>query len=313
MKSKVILSLLFFSACIKQTSGTTSAGNIDTEPVTATSTQIPDAAAQPVRLYPSTAPGEKGDIPPEKGDTTASKNSVKRISNVSVPTITILPASKSSSGAAMLVCPGGAYNILAYEHEGTEICSWLNSLGITAVLLKYRVPRREGLPKHAAALQDAQRAISYIRANSKRLNINPERIGVIGFSAGAHLSAMLSTAYNERTYPPFDDCDTVNMRPNFCLLVYPAYLDGEGVCSLAPEVKPSTNTPPTLLIQTQDDTNYINSSLSYYYALKELRVPVTMHLYPSGGHGYGLRNAKDPVREWPRQAETWLRSLSIIK
>ena len=226
---------------------------------------------------------------------------VNRISNVTAPGITVYQASKeNATGAAVLVCPGGGYNILAYDLEGTEVCEWLNSLGITAILLKYRVPRRAGRAKHEAPLEDAQRAMQYIRQNSETLQIDSNKVGVIGFSAGAHLSAMLSNAA--------PSADKIDLRPNFCMLIYPAYLDGARF-ELASEVTPSAQTPPTLLIQAQDDKPYINSSLFYYYALKELQVPTTMHLYPAGGHGYGLRDGGFSVSQWPLRAAAWLQSL----
>ncbi|MDL2264998.1 alpha/beta hydrolase [Parabacteroides sp. OttesenSCG-928-G21] len=273
------------------------------------------AQESPILLFPDSAPGETTTLI-EKGDTNGGKvaeKSVLRIMNVSEPTITIYPApEENSNGTAMLVCPGGGYNILAYDLEGDEICEWLNELGITAVLLKYRVPRREGLQKHEAPLQDAQRALGYIRSHAKGLNINPDRIGVMGFSAGAHLSTMLSNSSSlERTYPILDDMDKVSCRPDFCLLVYPAYLDSADF-QLAPEIQVSSNTPPTLIIQAADDKSYINSSLFYYYALKEAEVPVTMHLYSSGGHGYGLRDTGEQVNEWPLRAEDWFSELGLI-
>lgn len=273
------------------------------------------AQESPILLFPDMAPGETTTLI-EKGDTDGGKvadESVLRIMNVSEPTITIYPApEENSNGTAMLVCPGGGYNILAYDLEGDEICEWLNELGITAVLLKYRVPRREGLQKHEAPLQDAQRALGYIRSQAKELNIDPNQIGVMGFSAGAHLSVMLSnSSYLERTYPAIDQMDKVSCRPDFCLLVYPAYLDGADF-QLASEIQVSSNTPPTLMIQTADDKSYINSSLFYYHALKEIGVPVTMHLYGSGGHGYGLRNTGEQVNEWPLRAEDWFAELGLI-
>ena len=212
----------------------------------------------------------------------------------------------------MVVCPGGGYNILAYDLEGDEVCEWLNNLGITAVLLKYRVPRREGLEKHTAPLQDLQRAIGYVRAHAEEMNIDPQRIGVMGFSAGGHLSAMASNNFDKRTYPAVDAADKVSCRPDFCLLVYPAYLDGENF-KLAPELKVSAATPPTMLVQTEDDKSYINSSLFYYYALKEAGVPARMHLYSKGGHGYGLRDTGAAVNEWPDRAEDWFRELGVIE
>jgi acetyl esterase/lipase len=237
---------------------------------------------------------------------------VLRIMNVSEPTITYYPAPKETAGgAAVVVCPGGGYSLLAYDLEGDEICEWLNRLGITGVLLKYRVPRREGREKHEAPLQDVQRAIGYVRAHAQSYGIDPGRIGVMGFSAGGHLAATVSNNFSRRTYPPVDAADRVSCRPDFCLLVYPAYLDADSF-GIAPELKVSAQTPPTLLIQTGDDKSYIDSSLFYYYALKEAGVPAWMHLYSKGGHGYGLRHTGDRVNEWPRRAEDWLREIGAI-
>lgn len=270
-----------------------------------------------VRLFPGVAPGEKGNLSEEVADITGNKvggETVQRVSNVSDPVITIYqPVQELANGTAMVVCPGGGYNILAYDLEGTEICEWLNDMGITAVLLKYRVPRREGMEKHAAPLQDAQRAVSYVRAHAEKLHIHPERIGIMGFSAGAHLSVMTCNNPEEHTYPAVDACDKFTSRPNFCLLVYPAYLGGEMFGTLASDIKVSSETPPTMLVQTQDDKSHINSSLFYYYALKEAGVSATMHLYSQGGHGYGLRDTKSTVNEWPERAEYWLRSLGMIE
>ena len=197
--------------------------------------------------------------------------------------------------------------------EGDEVCLWLNELGITAVLLKYRVPRREGKPMHEAPLQDLQRAISYVRTNADELNVDADRIGVMGFSAGAHLSAMASTSFDKRTYPIDNKVDKVSCRPNFCLLVYPAYLDGKDAFQLAPELHVTSKTPPTLMIQAEDDQSYINSSLFYYYALKEAGVPAWLHLYSKGGHGYGLRDTGVMVNRWPDRAEDWFREIGVIE
>ena len=266
------------------------------------------AQSDPVLLFPDGAPGETTKLV-EKADTDGGKTggeTVLRITDVSEPTITVYPASQElASGAAMVVCPGGGYNILAYDLEGDEVCEWLNDLGVTAVLLKYRVPRREGRAKHEAPLQDVQRAIGYVRAHAAEMDIDPERIGVMGFSAGAHLSAMASNSFQKRTYPRVDAADDVSCRPDFCLLVYPAYLDGKDF-QLAPEVKVSSSTPPTLLIQAEDDKAYINSSLFYYYALKEAGVPAWMHLY-------SLRDTGAAVNEWPDRAEDWFREIGVIE
>lgn len=273
------------------------------------------AQDSPVLLFPKGAPGETKKLI-EKADTEGGKvggESVLRITNVSEPTLTFYHASDElASGAAILVCPGGGYNILAYDLEGDEVCEWLNNLGITAILLKYRVPRREGQAKHLAPLQDAQRAMGYVRAHAEEMNIDPHRIGIIGFSAGAHLAAMLSTNFSQRAYPVLDGADKLSCRPDFCLLVYPAYLDSANF-QLAPELTVSKETPPTMLIQAEDDKAYINSSLFYYYALKEAGVPAWIHLYSQGGHGYGLRNTGASVNEWPDRAEDWFREIGAIE
>lgn len=273
------------------------------------------AQDKPIQLFPKGAPGEQTKLIekalPEGGKVGGA--SVLRLSGVSDPTITIYPASDEvATGSAMVVCPGGGYEILAYDLEGDEICQWLNEIGVTAVLLKYRVPRRTGLEKHTAPLQDVQRAISLVRSKAEELNLDPQRIGVMGFSAGAHLAAMASTSYDKRTYPEVDAADKVSCKPDFCLLVYPAYLDGPNF-TIAPELKVTAQTPPTMLVQTEDDKSYINSSLFYYYALKEAGVPATMHLYSKGGHGYGLRDTGNSVNEWPYRAEEWFMELGIIE
>lgn len=268
-----------------------------------------------VLLFPKGAPGEVAKLT-EKSSSEGDKiggEPVLRMTDVSEPTITIYRApDEVASGAAMVVCPGGGYNILAYDLEGTEICEWLNNIGVTAVLLKYRVPRREGREKHAAPLQDIQRAIGYVRAHAEKLDIDPNRIGVMGFSAGGHLSAMVSNNFAERTYPAVDAADKVSCRPDFCLLVYPAYLSGDKF-QLAPELKVSSATPPTMLIQAEDDNPHIYSSLFYYYALKEAGVPAWMHLYSKGGHGYGLRDTGAAVNEWPDRVEDWFREIGVIE
>jgi acetyl esterase/lipase len=276
---------------------------------------IINAQNTPILLFPKGAPGETINLI-EKADTDGGKTAgetVLRISNVSEPTITLYPSPDDiASGAAIIVCPGGGYNILAYDLEGDEVCEWLNSLGITAVLLKYRVPGREGRQRHEAPLQDAQRAISYVRSHANDWNIDRTKVGIMGFSAGAHLSAVASNNYKQRTYPKIDAADNASCRPDFCLLIYPAYLDAPNF-QLAPELKVTPDTPPTMLIQTEDDKSYINSSLFYYYALKEAGVPAWMHLYSKGGHGYGLRDTNSAVNEWPDRAEDWFRETGIIK
>lgn len=266
------------------------------------------AQGRVVNLFPQGAPNETT-VLVEGGSSqgaTVGGQSVLRVENVSSPQIAIYPAkNKSEKNPVMLICPGGGYNILAYDLEGTEVAEWLNTLGFTAVLLKYRVPRREGRLKHEAGLEDVQEAISYIRTNASSLHIDPDKLGIMGFSAGAHLSVMASNAWQAQG-------DSL-LKPNYCLLVYPAYLSNEAnALQLASEINVSTNTPPTMLVQTQDDTNFIDSSLAYYYALKQQSVPVEMHLYPKGGHGYGLRNTGAAVNEWPDRAASWFKEIGVL-
>lgn len=273
------------------------------------------AQETPILLFPDGAPGETTKMK-QKDDLSGNKVAgcpVLRISDVSEPTLTFFPApADNNSGATIIVNPGGGYNILAYNLEGTEICKRFNSHGVNCVLVKYRVPRREGLEKHQAPLQDLQRAIAYTRSHAGEWKIDPNRIGVMGFSAGAHLAAMASTAYDERTYPAVDAADNASLRPDFCVLIYPAYLDGENF-SISPELKVTEKTPPTFIVQTQDDHRLLNSSLFYYYALKEAKAPVAMSLYPSGGHGYELRNTGDLVNEWPFRVMSWLHDIKMVE
>lgn len=277
-------------------------------------TSLVGAAEQPLALnvWPGDAPGEKGDIGAEQVQPDTSSNPVKRVSNVSQPTLTVFkPAKEKDTGAAVLVCPGGGYNILAFDKEGTEVAEWLNSIGVTGVVLKYRVPRRKDLPKHQAPLQDAQRAMSLVRSHAGEWGIDPKRIGVLGFSAGGHLSATLSTNYDQRAYAPIDDADKVSCRPDFTVLVYPTYLiEGD---KLAPEMRVTSETPPTLLAHAYDDRIGPENSISLFLALKKAGVPAELHVYGSGGHGFGLRTSEHPAHTWPARTADWLKSRGMLK
>jgi acetyl esterase/lipase len=275
-------------------------------------------AAEPLSLWPQAAPGEKGNIGEEKDftkptDGLVAGKPVIRLGNVSKPTVTVYrPPAGKETGTAVVVCPGGAYFILALDLEGTEVCEWLNSIGVTGVLLKYRVPKREGLEKHTAALQDAQRALGLVRHRAKEWGVDPQRIGVLGFSAGAHLAAAVSNNYRQRSYPAVDEADMVSCRPDFTLLIYPAYLtlkdQGD---KIAPELAITTNTAPTFIAMSQDDPIRVETALFYGLALKQANVPLELHVYPTGGHGYGLRPGKDLVTTWPGRAADWLRSRNL--
>jgi acetyl esterase/lipase len=269
------------------------------------------AAPPTLRLWPDKAPGEQGTIgeerlmPPQEG------KPVDRLSNVSVPTLTVYrPKPELDTGTAVVICPGGGYHILAMDLEGTEVADWLNSIGVTGIVVKYRVPRREGQAKHLAPLQDAQRAISLTRQHASQWGINKDRIGILGFSAGGHLSAAASTNFDQRQYEPIDAADQLSCRPDFAVLVYPAYLvDG---AKLAPEIRVSDKTPPVFFAHAGDDRISPENSIRMYLALREAGVPAELHVFASGGHGFGLRPTDNPCCHWPDYCEQWLRQQKLI-
>jgi acetyl esterase/lipase len=284
--------------------------------------RIESAAGQSatvIKLWPAGAPGTNGNIGVES-DTTkptdglVAGKTVIRLGNVATPSLTLYrPPRAKDSGAAVMVCPGGGYHILAMDLEGTEVCAWLNSIGITGALLKYRVPKREGEERSLAALQDAQRALSLLRHRATGLGIDPKRIGVIGFSAGGHLAAALSSPREQRNYPQVDAADMTSSRPDFCLLIYPAYLTRkEANDNIAPELNITSNTPPTFIAMAQDDPIRVETAMFYALGLRRAGVPFELHIYPTGGHGYGLRRTKDNVTTWPERAAEWLRSRGLL-
>jgi acetyl esterase/lipase len=275
---------------------------------------------QTLSLWPKGAPGTEPKLEPEKDTTKDSDNKIAdrrliRLGNVSDPTITVYPAPKDKAhGGAVLVCPGGAYHILALDLEGTEVCERLNEMGFTAVLLKYRVPRRPGREKHAAPLEDAQRAMSLIRQHAVEWNIDPQRVGVLGFSAGGHLAAVLSTGPRERTYEKADAADTLNFKPDFTVLIYPGYLVAEkDATQLAPEFTIAKDTPQAFITMTADDPVRVENALVYASALQKEKIPFELHIYPTGGHGYGLRKTQDPVTTWPDRLEQWFTARNLNK
>jgi len=259
-----------------------------------------------LHLWPGKVPGEiKEKIKPVI-DTTR-KDGVLRYSEVTDPALEIwLADKKSSTGAAVVICPGGGYARLAYDKEGTEIAAWLNRNGISAFVLSYRVPN-----KKSGALMDAQRAIRIVRSNAQKWNINPGRIGIMGFSAGADVSARASILSALKTYKPVDEADSISCRPDFTLLIYPAYFDQGPNRSLTPDLKLSAETPPMFIFQSADD-GLANSSLVMAGALRDAKIPVELHLVPKGGHGYGMRPGNPGAETWPGLAEKWL-NVNILK
>lgn len=256
-----------------------------------------------IHLWPGKVPGELKEKQPPVPDTPRNDN-VVRYAEVTDPAIEVFPADPSNNNkCALIVCPGGAYRILAYDKEGTEIAAWLNKLGYPAFVLQYRIPE-----KRDGALQDAQRAIRIVRSNASKWGINPENIGIMGFSAGGSLSARTSILFNKKTYSPVDNADSLSCRPAFAMLIYPAYLDQGQNRTITPELELTKDTPPIFIFQTSDDT-YGNSALVMAGALRDAKLPVELHFLPTGGHGYGLRPGKPAPEAWPLLAEKWMNGL----
>jgi acetyl esterase/lipase len=271
-------------------------------------------------IWQNGAPDAKPAAGPEADTTTAKDNliagkPVVRLGNVATPTMTLYAPHGRANGAAIVVFPGGGYHILAMDLEGSEVCDWLTSKGFTCVLLKYRVPDSGPYPKSSAALQDAQRTLGLVRSHAAEWQIDPHRIGVLGFSAGGHLAAALSTHYGQRLYPAVDGADALSCRPDFAVVVYPGYLAmADRNFALNPEIPVTAETPPTFLIQTEDDrVAHVECSLVYYQALKSANVPVEMHLFAKGVHGYGLRHTELPVTDWPFLVERWLKTIKMVE
>jgi acetyl esterase/lipase len=283
-------------------------------------------------IWPGAAPEAQPVAGPEIATTRAKDHLVggrpwTYISNVSLPTMTVYSPIGKNTGVAVIVFPGGGYQILAIDLEGTEVCDWLTSKGITCVLLKYRVPGLALYPKSAPfprsgpypqspiALEDAQRTVGLVRLNAAKWNIDPHKIGVLGFSAGGHLVAALSTHFDMRLYPAIDEADKESCRPDFGVALYPGHMleNASNDFALNPAVPVSSQTPPTFLLQAEDDPiDPVQNSLVYFIALKKAGVAVEMHLYAHGGHAFGLRSTEFPITGWPQLVETWLRTSGMI-
>jgi acetyl esterase/lipase len=271
-------------------------------------------------LWPKGAPGAPANPPAEADMTKPTDNLIAgrplvRLGNVSSPTITYYAPKPAQPGPApaVVVFPGGGYQILAIDLEGTEVCDWLNNIGVACLLVKYRVPNTGPYPKSPAALQDAQRALGLARQHAKEWNIDPAKVGVLGFSAGAHLSAALSTHFDKRLYDRVDDADDQSCRPDFAFIIYPGYLaNAEQGMATNPEIKPTSQTPPSFILQAEDDPVHVENATNYFLQLKAAKVPAELHIYADGGHGYGLRETKLPVTHWTRLAQTWLATINML-
>lgn len=278
----------------------------------------PDSRLQTLELWPHGAPGAQPNSPPEIDLTSPTDGLVAgkrlvRLTHVSKPTLTVYPPKGKNTGAAILVFPGGAYHALAIDLEGTEVCDWMGPVGITCILVKYRVPDSGPYPVSSAALQDAQRALGVVRSRAAEWKIDPKRIGVLGFSAGAHLSAALSTHFEKRLYDPIDDADKASCRPDFAVIVYPGYLAmSEENFVQNHEIHVTSETPPSFIVQTEDDPVHVENSTVYFLALKNAKVPAELHLFAEGGHGYGLRKTALPVTGWPKLVEAWLGTIHVL-
>ena len=307
----------------------------------------PSAGHTQIPIWPGAAPDPQPVNGAEKMKISGSKSLVAGrpyvyVSNVTVPTMTVYSPEGKNTGAAVVVFPGGGYQILAIDLEGTEVCDWLVPKGITCILLKYRVtdvgdyPKSGPYPESPMALEDAQRALGLVRLHAAEWKIDPHKIGVLGFSAGGHLVAATSTYFSKRLYKAVDAADNESCRPDFAVAIYPGHLslgaaewdadqgkkkyvvkharNADEHLSLNPDLPVTKNTPPTFLLQNEDDhVDSIDDALSYYIALKNAGVPVEFHTYAQGGHAFGLRHTKLPVTDWPVLVERWLNTIGMVK
>jgi acetyl esterase/lipase len=293
MNTKILFAILGAALCVSPFISTQAQ---ESAPVQATVT---------LPIWPKDKMPGKGSEGTEHA-TPARGNGVIRLTDINEPTIAVFKAPGATQATpAVIVCPGGGYGILAYNKEGTDIAAWLNSIGITGVVLKYRVPKNQD-----GAFQDIQRAVRLVRQNATTWNIATNRIGVMGFSAGGHLSARLSTNSDQATYPKLDEVDNQSLRPDFALLVYPAYLS-KVPGKVAGDLPVSAKTPPTFIVHTEDDKSFIAGSKVYHAALVAANVPTEFFLCATGGHGYGLRSTKE-VSVWPKKCQEWLIKAGIL-
>ncbi len=266
-------------------------------------------------MWPGDAPDEPDGISDSRADAELGKDGVIRIPYVDQPELVRFASpGNNAAGTGIIICPGGAYMKLAWNKEGTEVAEWLSKLGIQAFVLKYRVPRRDKEKPHPWPLQDLKRAMRVVRSKAKEWNVDPNRLGVMGFSAGGHLAAM-STSQKGRTYERIDDADKLNAQPDFAALIYPAYLGSRKTDekALAPTLRIDKRSPPTFIAITHDDADRALFAALYYAELRRSDVSAELHIYSRGGHGYGMRASPNAVSNWPSRMEDWLRASDLIK
>lgn len=273
--------------------------------------------------------GQAPDLQPVPGPETVTVSKkligglpVTAVTNVTRPTMTVYAPKGKNTGAAVVVIPGGGFQILAIDLEGTDVCDWLTSRGVTCVVLKYRVPgipyvwqcncRPHNFELSVPSLQDVQRTMRLVRFHAAQWHVDPHKVGVLGFSAGGFLVAEISTNFDRHLYPAVDAADQESARPDFAMPIYPGHLATDDD-KFNPVVAVTSRTPPTFLVQAEDDyVDGVNQSLVYYTALAKAHVPAEMHLYAHGGHAFGLRPTKLPITHWPALAEAWLGTIGIL-
>jgi acetyl esterase/lipase len=279
------------------------------------------SAAEPVvlNLWPGKPPGEAKELPPE-ADTTKDTDRliagrrIIKLGNVSTPQLAVYRAPKEmDTGASVIICPGGGHNILAYDLEGTEVAQWLNGVGVTGILLKYRVPFRDPNDRAHAAVQDGQRAVSLVRFKAAEWGLDPKRIGMLGFSAGGQVAGLVSLG-EKREYEAVDDTDRISSRPDFAVLIYPGGFLERDAPRLLESVKVTKAAPPMFFVHAFDDNVSALNSLLVAAELKKAGVSAEVHVYSIGGHGYGLRHVDgQPVTDWPKACEAWLKASGIVR
>ena len=268
-------------------------------------------AGETIRLWSGKAPGEQGAIPAEKQDLT-NDGAIGRLTNVSDPTLSLYRA-EHPNGTSVIIAPGGAYQFLSWDHEGVQVARKFNQAGVTAFVLKYRVPTRSFDAENKLALMDAQRAMSLVRARAGEWGLKPDRVGFLGFSAGGHLAANLSNNYAQRAYDAADDIDKTSAKPDFAILIYPGgMLERGSATQLAPRMQPTASTPPSFVAVASDDRGSFPASLAYWEAVRNAGVKNELHVYASGGHGFGMRPSAGAASTWPDRAIEWMRGVGML-
>ena len=273
-----------------------------------------------LNIWPGKPPGETKELPPEVDltkdtDKLIAGKRIIKLGNVSTPQIAVYKPEKSKdTGASVIICPGGGHHILAYDLEGTEVAEWLNTIGVTGIVLKYRVPFRDPDKRWGAAVADAQRTVSLVRSKAAEWNLDPKRIGICGFSAGGETAGLTSSFLEERQYTAADDVDKVSCKPDFAILIYPGGFDTKGQAQIRVKDKVPKDTPPMFLIHAIDDPVTANNSLALAVELKKAGVSTELHIYDAGGHGYGLRLVNTlPITTWPKRCEEWMQRRGLLK